>query len=256
MRRIMVAVMAIATLGALAAVAFAQNSYEVTGRVSPSNAGSTRSPVPVSLTFNYNVTEAQGRRPFTTSRFDIGTPGLRVNTNRFPSCTAAQINQAGSDENCPNGSLVGAGLVENITGSPTNQNDQSLRCNLRLRVHNTRNNRAALFLSGNPQSSDPASRCAIAIATAIPAQWVRSTSALRLVFSVPESLRRPGGLQNAVVRVQSSIRLRTVRYRGRRVGYLESVGGCRGNRRNITVRFTDESGRTTPASSAPFACRR
>jgi hypothetical protein len=250
MRRILAATMAVAVLGVVATVAFAQNQYTVTANITPRDAGSRSDPTPVGLRFDYRVTEAQGRRPFSALRYSIRTTNSRVNTNIIPGCTAAEINRQGNDDECPSAARIGAGTVQNITGNPNDQNDQSVRCNLRLTLYNSRNNRAALFLEGNPQSTDAASRCAIAIATAIPARWARRGNGVALEFTVPESLRRPGGLANAVVQTSSSVR-RIVR-RGR--GYLESLGGCQGGRRFITVQFTSDDGQTTPARSNPIRC--
>jgi len=77
----------------LAAFAYAQvvNTYTVTGSTSPTNAGSKKKPVPVSVKFGYEVGEASGNRPSPVKKYSIKFAGLNVNTAPFPKCSAATL---------------------------------------------------------------------------------------------------------------------------------------------------------------------
>ena len=66
---------------------------------------------------------------------------------------------------------------------------------------------------------------------------------------MPANLLHPiGGLDNAVVQVQSSIKKLTVRKGGKLRGYYESVA-CKGKQRPISVDFLSEAGQSVTQSS-------
>jgi hypothetical protein len=252
MKKAVIAVAAMFVV-ALCAVAYAQqqNTYTVTGSTSPTRTGSSARPVPVSVKFAYTVGEAGNNRPSPVKRYSIRFTGLRVNTNAFPKCSASRLENRGPSS-CPRGSAVGSGFITNATGAKSNPADKSIACNAALTVFNSGNNRAAIYVQGSPQQSDPRRRCAIELAAPIPARYVRRGSAMALEFDVPPSLLHPlPTLDNAVTSVTSTIRRLTRRRRGKTVGYYESTGGCRNGRRAISVVFTPETG--TPATQATTA---
>ena len=241
MRKIAIALTAMFVLG-LCAVAYAQvtNTYTVSGSTSPTRAGSKARPVPVSVKFGYTVGEQNNNRPSPVQKYSIRFAGLAVNTNFFPRCAAGR-----NPDDCPSRSIVGTGFITNATGARNNPADKSIQCNAALSVINNGNNRATIFVEGNPQSSDPRTRCAIELSSPIQARFIRAAggSAVSLEFTVPESLRHPlPTLDNAVTSVTSTIKRLTVRRSGRTRGFFESTGGCVRGRRNITVTFTPESG--------------
>jgi hypothetical protein len=243
---------------ALCAVAYAQtqqNTYSVTGSTSPTRTGSSDRPVPVGIKFGYTVGEASGNRPSPVRRYSIRFTGLRANTNQFPRCSSSRLENQGPDS-CPRGSAVGSGFITNATGARSNPADKSIACNASLTVYNSGNNRAAIYVQGSPQSTDPRTRCAIELAAPIPARYVRRGSAMALEFDVPQTLLHPlPTLDNAVTSVTSTIRRVTRRRRGRTIGYYESTGGCRNGRRAISVVFTPESGAPSTASTTARCSR-
>jgi len=198
--------------------------------------------VPVQLKFNYTVGEASGNRPALVQSYDINFGGITVNTNGFKGCTAATIEADQSDANCPSGSLMGTGNVENITGATSKETDKSLTCHLDLKVYNSRNNHAALYLHG--ASTNPKGSCPLAIDRGIDAKFVkRSNGSTSLVFSVIEGLLHPiAGFDNAVVQVKSTISKRVATIRGKKHGFFESVGGCKAGKRTVSVTFTQVDG--------------
>lgn len=251
MRKRTVAVATAVAVLAVAATAYAQqvNTYTVTGSTSPAKAGSKKKPVPISLNFDYTVGEQSGQRPSPVQRYTIGFYGVRSNGGLFPKCTAAQMNAAQSDAGCPRGSEVGTGTVINETGASNNPADKSIACNLSLSVYNAGQGRAALWLQGGPTQIVRGKPCVIAINQAIDARYVRHPGGTALQFEVPANLLHPvGGLDNAVVRVESTIKRLTVRKRGKVRGYYESFG-CKRGQRAISVDFLSEAGQSETSSA-------
>jgi hypothetical protein len=231
----------------IAAVAYADqvNTYTVTGSTSPTKAGKKKKPVPVQVKFGFDVSEATGQRPAVIEKYAIKFAGLAVNTNVAPKCSASKLEASGPSA-CPKRSIVGTGFIENQTGATDNTNDRSIQCNAALSVINLGKSRAAIYVEGDPNQSDPRKHCAIQLAAPIPARFIRSAggTSTTLEFIVPDSLRHPGAptISNAVVKVTSTIKKITKRIKGKKRGFFESVGGCVRGKRNITVKFTPETG--------------
>jgi hypothetical protein len=246
MRRIAILGLAALVAVAVAAVAYAQqvNTYTVKGDVTPRKAGTPSKPTTVGVDFNYSVGEQSGNRPSPVKHYSIRFEGLRVNTNRWPSCDAALINRNGGKiDKCPKGSQVGKGYIENATGASSNVADRSIKCNASVTVFNVRGGKAALAIQGSPNSSDSRTRCDIELAQAIPAVYRKRGAFMALEFTVPSLLLHPlPGLDNAVQNVRSNITRQSKRFKGKRVGYYESVGGCKRGKRRIEVVFTPEKG--------------
>src|SRR5690349_9950514 len=96
MRKVMVlGVVVLAT--AVAAVAYAQttNTYDVDGSTSPTRAGTSKKPVPVSVRFSYTVGSQSGARPTPVKKYSIRFSGLVVNTRAFPKCSARRLEDRG-----------------------------------------------------------------------------------------------------------------------------------------------------------------
>jgi len=247
---------------AVAAVAYAQertNAYTVRGNVSPSTAGTTKKPVPVSVEFNYTVGEQSQPplRPSPVQRYTIGFSGLRVNSNSFPGCTAAQINRAESTRGCPSGSRIGTGKIDAVAGGESDRTNTSIKCPLNLEVYNSRRNKAAIYVVGGPDA--PAGKktaCPTTTNAALDASFIRRGTTTSLQFNVPlvPFRQQLGTIEVAVIRVQSNIPRKTRRVNGRTVGFFEAIGGCRNRKRTITVTFLNEDGKTARAQDAT-ACR-
>jgi hypothetical protein len=254
MRKLVVAFTAMFVLG-LGALAYAQvtNTYSVSGSTSPTNAGTSKKPVPVSVKFGFTVGEAAGNRPSPIRQYSIRFAGLRVNSAAAPTCAS---NKKPSD--CPSKSIVGTGFITNATGARNNPADKSIACNAALSVINNGSNKATIFVEGSPTQSDARKRCAIELASPIPARFIRAAggAAVTLQFTVPQSLLHPlPTLDNAVTSVSSTIKKVTRKKDGKTQGFFESTGGCVNGKRNITVTFTPESG-TAGTAQRLASCKR
>lgn len=257
MRKKITVAVAAAFVLSLAAFAYAQttNVYTVTGSTSPTKAGSKKKPVPVSVKFGYTVGELNDNRPSPVKKYSIRFAGLNVNTAPFPKCSVSTLQDQGPS-GCPSGSKMGSGFIENATGNAADPKDRSIECNAALSVYNSGSNKGVIYVAGSPSNTDPRTKCAIELAAPIPAQFVRSRVGTALEFTVPASLLHPlPTLDNAVVKVTSTIRRATKRVKGRTVGFFESVGGCVRNKRNITVTFTPEQGQSKRAQKLA-TCRK
>lgn len=232
----------------LAAVAYAQtqvNTYSVSGGTSPTTAGSTSKPKNIELKFGYKVGEQSNLRPSPVKKYSIRFAGIKANTAAFPKCSYAKLNSSGGPKNCPSGSRVGQGFIKNATGATNKKDDKSIPCNAALDVYNAGGTKAVIYVAGGPNETDPRRNCLAELAAPIDARFVRSNGGkdVALEFSVPSTLLHPGpGLDNAVVDVSSTISGKTRTYKGEKVSFFQSIGGCVRGKRNITVTFTPESG--------------
>jgi hypothetical protein len=246
LRKLRIVTLAIAGLLAFTAIAFAvqENTYTVDASTSPTKAGSKKKPVPVQVKFGYTVAEKSGKRPALIKKYNIHFAGLVVNTGFFPACSQAKIDQDQTDANCPKGSLMGTGNVENKAGSTADENSQPLTCHLDLKIYNSGHNKGALYLKGGPNDPRGAAKsCPLDVNKAIDGSFVRNSKGTALQFSVDETLLHPTtGFDNAVVDVNSTIRKATKKVKGKTRGFFESYGGCKNSKRAITVTFTPVSG--------------
>jgi len=225
---------------ALAPVAGAQSStYDITASTSPAKAGSKKRPVPVSVTFG---AKAQGEgRPSTSSRFAVTFGGVRVNVRGFKTCSVASINAAQSDNGCSSAARMGTGKVVNLVGASTDQNDTSISCTLNVRIYNGGGGTAAIFLQGGP--AVPGAPCPVQVNQALNGALRNTSSGLQLSFDIPANLMHPiTGLNQGIYELNATLSKKTARVRGKRVHLFESVGGCRGGKRQVVLNLTAEAG--------------
>jgi hypothetical protein len=237
----------------VAAVAYAQqvNTYQVVGSTSPAKPGAKKKPLPIKLTFDYQVGEATGLRPSPVKRYTIGFYGVKSNGALFPKCTAQAINAAQTDAGCVKGSMVGKGVIINQVGASNNPSDKSIDCNLNLTLYNGGQGALAIYLSGGPTTTVQGKTCIIPITQAIDARYVGfAGGGTALQFDVPSNLLHSvPGLDTAVTQVTSTIDKMTVKKSGKTRGYYESVA-CKGKTRPIEVTFLSEAGETKTATYA------
>jgi hypothetical protein len=267
MRKLLVAALALAAVLAVAGVAVAANTYVVDLAKAGKGTGSLKKPVPTALDFGYKVGDTENMRPFVIQQYRIAAEGTRSYPKSRPKCTFDQA----TDPNVTDPSLltactkanVGSGKIDNLAGAP-NDRSQKLPCNVKLTLFN--------ISTGDPRFPDTVKEikkrggiairidtdppdCPIPVHEALAAPFYDTkiegipTSELR--FTVPDSLRHPGGLDNSVINVVSHIKKLTGKVpvkRGvpvaaakRTVGFYSLVGR-KGKKRTTRVTFVDESG--------------
>lgn len=254
MRKLALLTTALVAVFAMAAVAVGQTTgYDVTGSTTPAKAGSKKKPVAVGLKFGLEA-DSGTNRPTTARRFRLEVEGLRTNGKHFPTCTAGDINNAGSDDGCKKSAVIGTGIVNNLAGATNNQADASITCNLAVTLYNGGQNRVALFLEGGPAGSGAPQTCVLPISVALDARWVKAGSGLALQFDITSNLQQPvPGVSNAIKRIQTTIPKRTVKVKGKKIGYAEVIG-CKGGSRELTVVTTPASGGGTTSGTTEAKC--
>lgn len=256
MRKLAPAALALLLVVAAAALAAGQvNTYRVTASTSPTTAGTTKKPVPLSYSFGFTVKENSGLRPAVVQQYAIRFAGVRATTSGFKTCTAQKINGAQSNSGCPSGAKVGSGVITNTVGPTADATNKAASCTLTLTLYNAGNNHATLYI-GAPTASSPPEQCAgVTIKNAIDASLIRSGSNTTLRFVVPQALRHPiTGLDNALTSVRAKVNRVTHGSGARRVAFFAGVGGCHSHKRAVTASFTQEDG-TTRQAQGFAACR-
>ncbi|HEV2999271.1 MAG TPA: hypothetical protein VGW75_00925 [Solirubrobacteraceae bacterium] len=272
MRKYWVIAAAVALLGAIAAVAYAQlpertNAYTVGGATSPNKAGSTKKPVPIGLNFSYTVAEQSGLRPAPVEKYSIRFKGVRENSALFPGCRYTKINNDQGTHKCPKGALLGKGRLVAVAGAESNRSDKSITCPLNVEVWNAGRGKASIYVVGG--SGAPAGKttsCPTTTNAALDANFVRVGNEVRLEFGVPLVPFRqqlgttgtkddPNAIEVSVVEVSSTVARKTRRVRGKTRGFFEAIGGCVRGTRTISVVFRNEDGKTATAQRKA-TCRR
>lgn len=253
------ALVACVALLAIAAVAYAANTYKVFGKGTPYGAGSPAKPLPKKLFIGYQVDSDDGKQPSPVKSYEFRIQGGTQFAKYFPKCTIQQANAkefAKADAACRK-AKVGFGWVRNTTAPPGADlnGPEILTCNLRLTMYNLGYG-IALRLDGSPEATDPRMKCVIPIGQSIEARWtkprVRGKPGSGLKFTVPPNLLHPiPGLDNSVRYVESTInrivRTVTIRGRKRKVPYIGSIACANKTTRYVQVVFTSEAGQTTVA---------
>lgn len=268
MRKLLIAVAALATVAVTASVAFAANTYEVHRADSTAGKGSMKRPVPTFLDFGFQVSDTEGQRPFVIKQYRIAAEGTRSYPDSRPKCTFAQAtdpNATEADELDPKcqRAIVGGGSIKNVVGASNNR-AQKAPCEVDVTLINISN--------GDPRfrdtvrqvrrrggmairiDTDPP-RCLTSVHEALAAPFydtkIQGIPTTELRFTVPDTLRHPGGtLDNAIEEVVTRINKKTGKVpvrRGipqaaakRRVGFYSLVGR-KGPTRTVRVTFVDES---------------
>jgi hypothetical protein len=258
MRKLSIAVLALAAVVAVASVAYAANVYEVhLGSTTVKGKGSKAKPIPTGLKFGFQVSETDpSKRATVIEQYAIGSEGLVTNPKLFPKCAFGDLDDATVPAKCAK-AVVGSGLVKNAAGPST---DQSLAvsspCNLALKLYNNGSG-MVLRLDGGPPippsfESDTVG-CALPIHTGINGKFVKrkigGVVASDFVFTVPQNLKHPlTGVDNSVRRSDNLIKLKTKRVRGVKRGYYEKVG-CKGPKREVRATFKTEATASQPSQT-------
>jgi hypothetical protein len=271
MRKLSIAVLAIATAVAVASVAYATNVYKVhLGSTTVPGKGSATKPIPTGLKFGFQVEDSDStKRATVIEEYAIGSEGLVTTPKPFPKCAFSDLDNEPSPPAKCKPALVGTGLVKNAAGpseatpgpgGPRALSDSS-PCNLQLRLYNSssagRNGGMILRLDGGPPippsfESDQVG-CALPIHTAISGRFVTrrigGVKASDFVFTVPQNLKHPlAGVDNSVRRSDNIIKLRTKMVSGKKRGYYAKVG-CKGTKREVRATFKTEATASQPSQT-------
>lgn len=242
MRKLAAVGIAVAALLTTSTIAHADaTSYDVSASTSPTKAGSKKKPVPASLSLTVN---AQGTgRPSTSSAFKVTFAGMRANTKGLKTCTVDSINAAQSDSKCNKKAKIGDGYVKNLVGTNTDIVDVSISCNLAVTLYNAGHNRVAVFLKGAPTIMVAGGPCVIPVNQALNGKFTSNRKGLSLSFTIPSNLQHPiTGLDQGISAIQVTIDKTVFRSGKKKVGVIESVGGCKKHKRAVTLELPQAAG--------------
>jgi hypothetical protein len=255
MRKLSIAVLAIAAVVAVASVAVAANVYTVSGSTTKAGKGSKTKPIPTGLKLVFQVSETDpGKRATVVQKYALGSEGLVTNPKNFPKCSFGDLDNASVPAKCAK-AQVGKGIVKNAAGPSTNQSlAVSSPCNLAVRLYNTGGG-MAIRLDGGPPvppsfESDQIG-CALPLHTAINGKFVKKTiggvTASDFTFTVPPNLKHPlTGIDNSIRSSVSNITLKSKTVNGKKIGFYQKIG-CKGSTRLIRGTFTTEATSSQPA---------
>jgi hypothetical protein len=276
MRKFLIVAVAAVSVLAVAAVAYAANVYTVDGGTKPRGKGTAAKPLPVSLNFDFTVSdENPANRGTPVEKYFIGAEGLVSYPERFPTCSGGTDGANNPDlatvKKVCKKARVGGGIIKAYAG-PTADQTVKLNCVLELNLYNlkpgnygtrgkvTKKHGGLAIRVDAEQAIIPnlndehKGKCATAQNEAIIAPYkpvkIKGVTSDELQFTVPQSLLHPaGGLETVVQDVSSAVMKRTatarVKGKNRKVGFYSAVG-CKGNQRSIQVTFISEAGQRTP----------
>ncbi|MGB0098169.1 MAG: hypothetical protein WBP81_37230 [Solirubrobacteraceae bacterium] len=246
MRRIVIIGTALTVL-ALAGSAFAAsalNTYTASHPVSPNKAGSSRSPIPVSVTDKYtahNTIAGERTAPLTDIKFSLY--GLVSNGKYFPTCSLSKIAHSG-DTACPKGALVASGTLGAVIGKasdPSVSAPGTGSCNVILKVWNAGQGKVVYYFH-----TDASHVCYFgAIHTGGVGPYYGFSRTKHNVYTldvpIPPYVSFPlSGLQGSLVTETLKWPKKTTKVHGKTVGYLASVA-CKRGKRPYSTTFTAET---------------
>jgi hypothetical protein len=242
LRKLAVLGITAAALLTTSSAAFAQaTSYDISASTSPSKAGSSKKPVASSLSLTVNATGTG--RPTTATAFKVTFAGMKANYKGLKTCTVASINAAQSDSGCSSAAKIGSGYVKNLVGTGTDPMDTSIACNLQVTLYNAGNGAVAVFLKGSPTLTVAGGTCVIPINQALDGKFSNSSKGVSLGFSIPSNLQHPiTGLDQGISAIETKIDKKIFKSGKKKVSVLESVGGCKGGKRAVTLELTQAAG--------------
>lgn len=250
MRRIIIIGTALAVLvgAASAFAATTLNTYEATHPVSPNKAGSSKSPVTVSVTDKYTVQSAvNGLRAAPPTEIKLRIYGLVSNGKYFPTCSLNKIAGAKNDSGCPKGALVATGTLNAVLGPANNRSiaaPGSGSCYVILRVWNAGQGKVVYFF--RTDASHVCLHGAIQTGSVGPFTGKSSVQGKYYTLDVPiptyVAFPLPG-FEGSLVKENLNWPKKTTKVKGKTVAYLASVA-CLNGKRPYSTSFTAETAKS------------
>jgi len=255
MRKLSIAVLALAAAVAVASVAYAANVYTVSGSTTAKGKGSATKHIPTGTKLQFDVTETDSsKRGTVVEKYALGAEGLVTNPKFFPKCAFSDMDAEATVPAKCNKALVGTGIAKNAAGPSTNQSlASSTPCNLRVRLYNNssagRNGGMIIRLDGGPPAPPSYDSneigCLLLIHESINGKFVKrkigGMTSSDFTFTVPQHLKHPlGGVDNSIRRSVSNVKLKTKLVKGKRRGFYEKIG-CKGKTRLTRGTFVTEA---------------
>jgi hypothetical protein len=229
-KSLVVAISAAALFGAV--VAYAATGPDTTSLTAKaSSGGKPKKPKPISATFKFESHGPNNSRPSNPQELDFLFAGVRNNSAKFPTCTAAAMDAAQSDSVCSKGSRIATGTLTAQLG-PTTDKNSNANCAKTMNVYNSGSGKASFFNHGD------ASQCAgVGYLPPIAMFWKKVGKATMLRLPVPGNIQQPlPGIEGGFTSFSLTFPRTTITKGGKKIGFLESIG-C-GSSKSRTFTFT------------------
>jgi len=258
MRKLLIAVLALAAMATIVGVALASNVYKVhKASTTAKGKGSKAHPIPTGITLGFQVADSDpSKRGTVVEKYSLGAEGIVTHPNVVAKCAFSDMDNEPTVPSKCNKAKVGSGIVLNAAGASSDQSfAASSPCNLQVRLYNNGKGMIIrLDSNGQPPPPDFSSReigCLLPIATSINGTFVKTTiaglPASDFRFTVPSNLKHPlAGIDNSIRESVTSIVLKTKTIKGRKVGFYEKIG-CKGPKRTTRGTFVTEANASQPA---------
>lgn len=224
---------------AMTTTALAQTTMDASLRVSPSKAGTSKKPKPVSLTLGIQGgTQSGTGQPDTSTRIRVQLPkGIKWNGKLWPKakrCSVSKATAQGSTSACPKGSKIGSGHVTALGGNGGTVEEIDLTAFVTTGGH------LGLFL----EATQP-----LPIATMLEGKVGGQTIDVAIPANIQEPITGvPTGIKSLTFTVNGKTKVK-----GKTRGALES-GACSGGKWNSKVTNVLRTGTLTDSPSA--SCRK
>ena len=140
------------------------NSYTATETFSPNHAGTTKAPSALAIHELWTAKGNNGHNTAPLTKIVAKIYGMKTDGKDFPTCTASQINSAGTKNGswnkvCPKGSLIGQGPVNSVLVSPNGPTSHGVPCNPYLYIYNGGQGSQVFFFTETPFAPSTAYTC-------------------------------------------------------------------------------------------------
>lgn len=239
-------VLAVAVAALPAAIAAAQSGDVVDATSAVTAGGAKKKPKPVTVKYLVNINGPEGRRANTATELDATWAGLRSNGKFFPTCTAAEIDAAQSDAGCDPGAVIGTGHVEAKIGPAADPTSPGALCKKDVKIYNEGQGKVNVFSSGNPADC-------LGIGYLPPVPGTVRVKGKNLVYAlpIPDNIQQPlPGVSGYFSRIDVTFAKKTVKVKGKKRGYFESVGCGKAGTRAFSFTTVTPGGNTTAKNAA------
>jgi hypothetical protein len=244
--------------GAAFAASGAFNSYTATETFSASAAGSHTHPSPMGFHEVWNAKGLGGHNAAPLTNVVNKIYGMKTNGGEFPTCTANQINKAGSTKGtwnkvCPKGSLIASGPVTSLFVPETSATAQGApACNPYLSIYNGGNDTQTFFFSEAPFAGSQYTCLGGAVHTGAAAAYTgyitqpsaanHNTWSVKIPQPANVSTSAGGihGVYASLIKLDVNYKTLTKKVNGKTIGYADSIG-CKNGTRPYSTTFTAQN---------------
>jgi hypothetical protein len=248
LRRLAVAVTAVAVLAVAATAYAAINTYSAHMTFTSKQAGTRAKPVPIGYTETVAAAGTNGNRAGVQKVISTKIYGLVEDGRDFPTCSLAQIANAKNDTVCPKGSEVATGYITAALGSATNFKAAGSACDPQLDVWNSGQGKLTFFFVDTATHQCLGGALKTGSTGPYPATYKEVGRYLVFRVATPDYINYPvPGLVGSLESEHLTYFKQTRTVRGKTVAITSSIG-CQGSKRPYSATFTSTLPPAGPAT--------